>query len=65
MKLIHWIAVLPFIGMFGGLVFANKVEPYVLGMPFLMFWILLWVLITAALMALIYKLDPVNKEENK
>ncbi|MCQ6264841.1 DUF3311 domain-containing protein [Fictibacillus sp. WQ 8-8] len=64
MKLIHWIAVLPFIGMFGGLVFANKVEPYVLGMPFLMFWILLWVLITAALMALIYKIDPVNKEEH-
>ncbi|WP_062238406.1 DUF3311 domain-containing protein [Fictibacillus sp. FJAT-27399] len=64
MKLIHWIAVLPFIGMFGGLVFANKVEPYVLGMPFLMFWILLWVLITAALMAIIYKIDPVNKEEH-
>ncbi|MGG1573022.1 DUF3311 domain-containing protein [Fictibacillus sp. NRS-1165] len=64
MRLIHWIAILPFIGMFGGLVFANKVEPYVLGMPFLMFWILLWVLITSPLMALIYKLDPANKEEN-
>lgn len=64
MKLIHWIAVLPFIGMFGGMVFANRVEPYVLGMPFLMFWILLWVLITTALMALIYNLDPANKEEN-
>ena len=30
---------------------------YVLGLPFLLFWILVWVIATAAIMALIYRAD--------
>ena len=33
MRLIHMLAVLPFIGILGGISFANRVEPYVLGLP--------------------------------
>ena len=43
--------------MLGGLPLANRVEPYVLGLPFLLFWIVAWVLITSGVMGLIYALD--------
>ncbi|QKG84724.1 DUF3311 domain-containing protein [Kroppenstedtia pulmonis] len=63
MKSLHrWLALLPFIGMLGGVSFANRTTPYVLGMPFLLFWIVMWVILTSCLMAIIYKLDPVNRK---
>ena len=63
MKLIYLLGVLPFLGILGGIVFANQVEPFVLGMPFILFWIVLWVVLTSVIMAIIYNLDPVNKED--
>ncbi len=53
----HWLAALPAVCMLGGVPLANRVEPYVLGLPFLLFWILLWVVVTAGVMGLIYALD--------
>ncbi len=53
----HWLAALPALCMLGGVPFANRVEPFVLGLPFLLFWILLWVVVTSAMMGLIYALD--------
>lgn len=53
----RWLALLPAAGMLGGLPFANRVEPYVAGLPFLLFWIVAWVLGTSAIMGLIYLLD--------
>jgi len=58
MKGIGWLAVVPFVGMFAGPVLHNSVTPFVLGMPFILAWIVLWVLISSAVMALIYWLDP-------
>ncbi len=46
--------------MLGGLSFANRVYPLVLGLPFLIAWLVGWVLATAAIMAIILKLDRVN-----
>jgi hypothetical protein len=60
---IKWLALLPFIGMLGGVFFVNQVTPLVLGMPLLLAWIVLWVLLTAAIMALIYVADPANRRE--
>jgi len=51
--------------MLGGIVWANKTTPYVLGMPFLLFWIVLWVLLTSGIMAVIYQLDPANKDGDR
>lgn len=65
MKSLYLLALLPFIGLLGGLSFANRVEPYVLGMPFLIFWIILWVVLTSLIMGTIYFFDPVNKEESE
>ena len=65
MKLIHVLAFIPFLGVLGGIFFANRVEPYILGLPFILFWIVAWVILTSGLMALIYKLDPANREESR
>ena len=62
MKVIHCLSMLPFIGMLGFLPLVNRVEPYVLGMPFIMFWVVLWVVLTSVTMAIVFKLDPANKE---
>jgi hypothetical protein len=61
-KTIYLLGVLPFLGFFVGIFFANRVEPYVLGLPFIMFWIAMWVVLTSVIMGIIYKLDPINRE---
>jgi hypothetical protein len=53
----HALALLPTVGMLGGLPFANRVHPMVLGLPFLMAWLAGWVLATAAIMGVILWLD--------
>ncbi len=62
MRGIKWLALLPFIGMLGGVFFVNQVTPLVLGMPLLLAWIVLWVLLTSVIMALIYATDPANRD---
>ncbi len=53
----HLLAALPALGMLGGVPFANRVPTLVLGLPFLLLWILCWVVATSACMALLYVLD--------
>jgi hypothetical protein len=61
MKLIHFLAALPFLGILGGVFFFNRVTPLVLGMPLVLAWIVLWVILSSAIMAIIYRLDPTNR----
>jgi hypothetical protein len=56
-KLTHALSGLPFIGILAGIFFANRVEPFVLGLPFALFWVTLWVVLTAIIMAVVYRLD--------
>ncbi|MBN3764973.1 MULTISPECIES: DUF3311 domain-containing protein [Burkholderiaceae] len=56
------LAVLPFIGILLGVPFVNRVEPLVLGMPFVLAWIVMWVVLSSVIMGIIYKLDPVNRQ---
>jgi len=53
----HLLAAVPAIGMLGGVPFANRVHALVLGMPFLLLWIVGWVLATSACMAVLAALD--------
>jgi Protein of unknown function (DUF3311) len=53
----HWLAVVPMLGLLGGLPFVNRVEPFVLGLPLLMAWIVAWVVATSVVMGVIYWLD--------
>ncbi|CAB3807329.1 hypothetical protein LMG28688_06527 [Paraburkholderia caffeinitolerans] len=57
------LAALPFIGILIGVPFVNRTEPLVLGMPLVLAWIVMWVVLTAAIMGLVYKLDPTNRDE--
>jgi hypothetical protein len=59
---LRFLAMLPFIGILLGVPFANRVEPLVLGMPFVLAWIVLWVILISVIMALVYRLDPSNRQ---
>ncbi|MFE0506435.1 DUF3311 domain-containing protein [Peribacillus butanolivorans] len=48
----------------GSLVVINRVEPYVLGLPFVLFWAICWVCLTSLFLIIANKLDP-NKEEEE
>ncbi len=61
MRHLRWLAVLPFLGMLVGPYFLNRVEPFILGLPFLLAWLVFCVLATSAIMALIYITDPQNR----
>jgi Protein of unknown function (DUF3311) len=59
----YWLAVVPFIGMLIGPVIHNEVHPLILGMPFPLGWIAVWVALTALIMGILYRFDPANKED--
>jgi hypothetical protein len=56
----HAAAAVPTLGLLAGIPFANRVEPYVLGLPFLLFWIVAWVVATSGIMGVIWLLDRRN-----
>ena len=56
-RLYHLLAFLPMLGLLGGVWFANRTEPYVLGLPFLLFWIVMWVVAASLIMWTIWALD--------
>jgi xanthosine utilization system XapX-like protein len=63
MRLIHWLALVPFVGMLMGPIVHNNVRPLILGMPFPLGWITVWVVLTAIVMAVVYALDPANRRD--
>ncbi len=62
MRAIYLLGALPFLGILGGIIFADRVEPFILGLPFILFWIVVWVILTSVIMGIIYQLDPQNRE---
>jgi len=65
MTAIRWLAALPFLGMLIGPFFVNRVQPLVLGMPLLLAWLVMWVVLASAIMAVIYAFDPANRDKAK
>ncbi len=47
-------AALPVVGLILALPFVNRLEPIVLGLPFVLFWILAWVAATPVCLAISY-----------
>lgn len=50
------VAAFPVLALTCGLPFVNRLEPVVLGLPFLLFWILAWVLATPLFLCAAYVL---------
>jgi type IV secretory pathway TrbL component len=48
-------AIVPVLGLTVGVAFANHLEPRILGLPFLLAWIVAWVLLTPAFMWVAYR----------
>jgi hypothetical protein len=48
---------IPFLTLVFALPFVNRIEPVVLGLPFVLFWILLWVVLTPAVLWAAYKIE--------
>jgi hypothetical protein len=63
MRSVRLLALLPFLAMLVGPFFVDRVTPYVLGMPFLLAWLVAWILLTAAIMAVIFRFDPANRDD--
>jgi len=61
---IRYLAVLPFLGILVGVAFVNQVEPLILGMPLVLAWLVLWIVLSAVVMGIIYLRDPANRAEN-
>ncbi|MFC5589667.1 DUF3311 domain-containing protein [Sporosarcina soli] len=57
-----WLYLFSLIPAIGSLSVINKIEPYVLGMPFVLFWLLLWVILTSLFLYIVNMLDPANHE---
>jgi hypothetical protein len=60
MNPVRWLAILPFLGILIGTAFFNTVEPLIFGMPFVLTWIVGWVILGSIIMAIVYACDPVN-----
>ena len=52
-----FLALLPALALTVGIPFANRLEPRVLGLPFLLAWIVAWILLTPPIMATVHWLD--------
>lgn len=61
----HLLAVVPLLALLSAPYVANRLEPRILGMPFLLGWIVAWVLITSVVMALILKLDGNHQDADE
>lgn len=57
---LRFLAALPFLGILVGVAFVNRVEPLVLGMPLLLAWLVFCIVLSAAVMGIIYYFDPAN-----
>jgi len=65
MRMVRALAILPFAAMLIGPFFANRVAPVILGMPFLLAWLVAWIVLSAAIMAIIFRLDPANQDSSE
>jgi len=60
--LLRLLALIPVLAILGGVDLVNQFYPTVLGLPLVLAWQVGCVILTALIMALIYKLDPANKK---
>lgn len=63
LRLYHWLAAVPTVILLAGIPFVNRVHPMILGLPLLIAWILLWVLVTSGVMGVVLYLDRAHAHD--
>ncbi len=57
-SIVRWVlALVPPFMLTVAIPFANRVEPRIAGLPFLLAWIVLWLILTPAFLGCIYRLE--------
>jgi hypothetical protein len=56
-KLALMFGAVPFLTLALALPFVNRIEPFVLGLPFVLFWIVLWVALTPLALFAAYRCE--------
>ncbi|MGE7840279.1 DUF3311 domain-containing protein [Lysinibacillus sp. NPDC093712] len=62
-RLCYLLSFIAYFGMPLGIPFIRSSEPYVLGLPFLLFWMVLWILLGTGLMLIVHRINPSAREE--
>ncbi|MBY0121739.1 DUF3311 domain-containing protein [Bacillus sp. S/N-304-OC-R1] len=62
MKPLYYLAFIPIVGFLIGVPLTNRIEPFVLGLPFSMFWIVLCVVLSSLTVLVMYKFDKHDEE---
>lgn len=58
LQVVCWLAMI-----WPGALLANRIEPFVLGLPFMYFWYIAWILVMAVGLFLLYQLEDRVPEE--
>lgn len=56
-KIALLLGAIPFITLVFALPLVNRTEPVILGLPFLLFWMIFWVVLTPVFLFLAYKME--------
>jgi len=56
-KLALLLGAIPFLTLVFALPLVNRIKPVILGLPFILFWILLWVALTPLVLFAAYKIE--------
>lgn len=59
--MLKWLAAIPWFALLVGMPLLNRVEPFVLGLPLPLFWAICVTLLSALILAIIFRLDPANR----
>ena len=55
------LALVPVLALTVGIPFANQLEPMILGLPFLLAWIVGWIILTPVFMTVVYRIDRARR----
>ena len=58
------LTLIPFIWSIGMIPFANRVKPFVLGLPFLAFWFIAGIVVVFVCISILYKMDTESEKES-
>ena len=51
------VALVPVLALTAAIPFVNRLEPRIFGLPFLLAWIVGWIMLTPVFMAVVHRLD--------